>query len=338
MKKLSIIMVAVLLVMSLLTGCGGGSAAPASTDKQQAATTAAPAKNNKVIIGFSQCTLDSPFYVALMDAAKASATAKGAELIYVDAQNNVQKQNNDVMDLISKGINVLIINPVQAEGIQPALDAAKKKGIKIIAVDRPVTGDVDSFVGRDNKKMGQLVGEKAVELLGGKGKAQGVILELQGDAGGKVMEARRDGFHVAVDQEKGIKVIQSPYCDYTRSKAIAAAQDIFQANKDITLIYGHNDDMALGGLQVAEQNGLKGVKVVGVDGLMEAVKAISDGKYEATAGNDPGVLGTLAVNAAIDLASGKTVEKYLDGGTVLIDKSNAASYYNKDKVFAEFKK
>lgn len=328
-KKMALLLVVAMVLALILTGCQ--QAKPTDT------TATAPAAAKKIVIGFSQCTLDSPFYVALMDAAKADAKAKGAELIYVDAQNNVSKQNNDVMDLISKGINVLIINPVQAEGIQPALDAAKKAGIKIIAVDRPVTGDVDSFIGRDNKAMGKLAGEKAVDLLGGKGNAKGVILELQGDAGGKVMEARRDGFHEAVDAEKGIKVIQSPYCDYTRSKAIAAAQDIFQANKDINLIYGHNDDMALGGVQVAEQNGIKGIKVVGVDGLMEAVKAIADGKYDATAGNDPGVLGKLAITAAVDLANGKTVEKYYDGGTVLIDKTNAQSYYNADKVFAEFK-
>lgn len=335
MKKIAMLLTVLMIAMVTLAGCSGTakkeSTAPSTdTNKQEAG------KDKKVVIGFSQCTLDSPFYVALMDAAKATAKSKGAELIYADAQNNIQKQNNDVADLISKGINVLIINPVEAEGIKPTLEQAMAKGIKVITVDRPVSGDVAAFVGRDNAAMGKLAGEKAVELLGGEGNAKGVILEVQGAAGDKVMMARRDGFHSAVDQEKGIKVIQSPYCDYTRSKAIKAAQDLFQANPKVDLIYAHNDDMALGALQVAEQNGLKGIKVVGVDGLMEAVKAIADGKYDATTVNDPGYLGTLAVNAAIDVANGKTVDKNIDGKTALIDKTNAASYVNKDKVFAEY--
>jgi len=193
-----------------------------------------------------------------------------------------------------------------------------------------VGGSVLSFFGKT---------EKAVELLGGKGNAKGKILELQGAAGDKVMMARRDGFHSVVDNEKGIKVVQSPYCDYVRANAVKAAQDLVQANQDINLIYAHNDDMALGGLQVVEQNSsLKGkVKVLGVDGLMEAIKAIRDGRYDATALNDPAYLGKLAVEAAVDIANGKKVSEYIDGKTGVIDKSNADKYYDDKKSFAETK-
>ena len=136
------------------------------------------------------------------------------------------------------------------------------------------------------------------------------------------MMARRDGFHTAVDKEN-ITVIQSPYCNYIRANAVKAAQDIIQAHPDIDLIYAHNDDMALGGLQVFEQ-AKKKVYVVGVDGLMEAVKAIIDGRYNGTAMNDPAVLGRKAVETAIKLKNKEKVPEYIDGGTNLIDKSNAA--------------
>lgn len=289
--------------------------------------------NTKITIGFSQCTLDSPFYVALMDAAKVEAEKQGVDFTYLDAQNNIQKQNNDIMDLISKGVDVLLINPVDPEGVTPSVESAKRAGIPIVAVDRSIKGEVNSLIGRDNEIMGKVSGDLAVKLLGGVGKAQGKILEIQGAAGGVVMMARRDGFHEAVDAEKGIQVIQSPYCDYVRSKAVKATQDIFQAHPDIDLIYAHNDDMALGGLQVFEQNG-KFVHVVGVDGLMEAVKAIIDGRYDGTAMNDPAVLGTLAIQTAIKLAKGETVDAFIDGGTDLIDVSNAKMYYNDDDTFA----
>ncbi|MCK9287247.1 MAG: substrate-binding domain-containing protein [Sphaerochaetaceae bacterium] len=290
-------------------------------------------KEEKISIGFSQVLLDSPFYVALMDQAEKTAEEMGVEFIYLDAQSNIQKQNNDILDLVNRGIDALIINPVDPDGVKPALERARQAGIPIIAVDRPVNDKVDSFVGRENYAMGKIVGELAVELLGGKGKAQGKILELQGDAGGSVMMARRDGFHEAVDAEKGIVVVQSPYCEYIRSKAVSATQDLAQAHPDIDLIYGHNDDMALGGLQVMEQLRKK-VFVVGVDGLMEAVKAIVDGRYNGTAMNDPAVLGRLAVETAIKLVNGEKVPEYIDGGTNLIDKNNAAKFYNAANVFA----
>ncbi len=316
MKKIILLLSVAFMTMSLF----------AQGNEEKTAT-------DKISIGFSQCTLDSPFYVALMDAAKEEAKTHGVAFTYLDAQNDVQKQNNDIMDLINKGVDVLLINPVDPEGVTPSVESAQRAGIPIVSVDRSISGDIESLIGRDNKVMGKVAGDLAVELLGGKGKAQGKILEVQGAAGGSVMMARRDGFHQAVDQETGITVIQSPYCDYVRSKAVKATQDIIQAHPDIDLIYAHNDDMALGALQVFEQNG-KNVHVVGVDGLMEAVKAIMDGRYDGTAMNDPAVLGKLAVQTAIKLANGESVETFIDGGTGLIDSSNAAEFYNESNTFA----
>lgn len=290
-------------------------------------------EKKEMVIGFSQVLLDSPFYVALMDQAEATAAEMGVKFIYLDALSNIQKQNNDILDLVNRGIDALIVNPVDPDALKPALERAKKANIPIIAVDRPVNDEVDSFIGRENYAMGKIAGELAVELLGGKGKAKGKILELQGDAGGSVMMARRDGFHEAVDAEPGIVVVQSPYCEYVRAKAVSATQDLVQAHPDIDLIYGHNDDMALGGLQVMEQLRKK-VFVIGVDGLMEAVKAIIDGRYHGTAMNDPAVLGQLAVETAIKLANGESVPEYIDGGTNLIDKNNAEKFYNPAETFA----
>ncbi|MDA8234076.1 MAG: substrate-binding domain-containing protein [Clostridia bacterium] len=330
MKKKLIFGLITLLGISLLVGCGGKTA---SEPKKEETT------EKKVVVGFSQVTLDSPFYVALMDAAKAEAAKQGAELVYVDAQNDIEKQNNDVQDLITKGIDVLILNPSNPTGVNPALAAAKTANIPVVTVDRPTEQPVATFVGRDNKKMGELAGEQAVALLGGKGKAKGKIIEIQGDAGGKVMMDRRDGFHLAVEKEPGIKIIQGPYSDYTRSKAVKAFQDLLQANPDVNLVYAHNDDMALGALQVLQQNGLAGkVKIVGVDGLMEAIKAIETGNYDATVLNDPQLLGSTVVNTALGVLKGEKYPEFIDAGTGLITKENAAQYVDDKLVFAATKK
>ncbi len=354
MKKTLLIALALVFVVSMaLAGCSAPApaaespaapaateapaseapAAPASEAPAAAPASEAPAAAGDIVIGFSQCTMASPFYVSHVDAAKAEAEAQGVELVVADANEDVTKQNQDILDMLEKGVSVLILNAVDPDGVAPSLAKCAEKGVPIITVDRFVNGDVDVIVGRDNEVMGQAVGDAIVAAMGGKGKATGKILEVMGSGGDRVQEARSKGFHNAVDAEPGLEIVQTPYCDYVRSKAATATQDIIQNNSDIAMIYGHNDDMALGALQVCEDAGMK-VQCSGVDGLMEAVEAIKDGRYLATSANDPFAFGRLAVQLAVKMAKGETVEAYEDAGTFLIDSSNVDTYFNPDIAFA----
>ncbi len=294
-------------------------------------------EDKKFKIGFAQCTLASPFYVSMKDAAESYAKDLGIEFVYADAQEDVTKQNTDVQDLISGGIDALILNPVNSNALQPAVEACKKAGIPVITVDRNVSEGYTAYVGRDNKEMGHMVGQALVELLGGKDKATGKILEIQGTAGDNVMMARRDGFEDAIAEAPGLEVIQSSYCDYTRSKAVIATQDIIQSNPDIVAVYGHNDDMALGALQVLEENGMDDVKVTGVDGLMEAVLKIKEGKYHITTMNDPTSLARTAVDTALKVLNGEEFEEFVDAGTGIIDANNVDEYVDESLAFAPMK-
>jgi len=286
----------------------------------------------KMLIGFSQCTMASPFYVSHVEAARERAAQLGVDLVVADANENVVKQNQDIADMLQQGIKVLILNAVDPDGVAPSLAACADKKVPIITVDRFVNGHVDVIIGRDNVLMGEAVGHAIVAALGGRGNARGKILEVMGAGGCRVQEARSKGFHNAVGPEAGIEVIQSPHCDYVRSKAATATQDIIQRHRDIALIYGHNDDMSLGALQVCEDAGLN-VMVAGVDGLMEAVEAITKGRYLATSANDPFGFGKYAVEVAVKLLNGESVGNEVDAGTFLIDSSNAQQYFDSSIAF-----
>ena len=294
---------------------------------------AAPEDDGTITLGFSQATQQSPFYVELGDGVKQAAEADGAELIYVDANGDVTKQNNDIEDLITKNVDVLLINPVDPQGIAPSLASAKAAGIPVITVDRTAEGAL-SHIGRDNVAMGKLVGDAVSDLLGSDG---GTIVEIQGDAGGTVAMDRSSGFHSAFEGNDAVKIVEGPYAEYIRSNAVTAMQDLLQSNPDLKVVYAHNDDMALGALQVLQENGRDDVLVAGVDGLMEAVKAIdSSDQFVATALNDPISLGSIAADTAIKAAKGESVDAEIDAGTALVTKDNAADYVG-DTLFAEAK-
>lgn len=294
---------------------------------------AEPEDDGTITVGFSQATQQSPFYVELGEGVRQAAEAAGAELEYVDANGDITKQNNDIEDLITRQVDVLLVNPVDPQGIAPSLASAEAANIPVITVDRSAEGAL-AHIGRDNVEMGKIVGEAVSEALGTAG---GTIVEIQGDAGGTVAIDRHDGFHSAFEGNEAVTIVEGPYAEYIRSNAVTAMQDLLQANPDLKAVYAHNDDMALGALQVLQENGRTDVLVAGVDGLMEAVEAIASGdQYVATALNDPISLGAIAAETAIAAASGEDVDAQIDAGTALVTDENASSLAG-STLFAENK-
>lgn len=288
-------------------------------------------------IGFSQVTLQSPFYVQLRNGAEAAAQAGGDTLIFLDANGDVSKQNNDIQDLITQGVDALIINPVNPDAVVPSVEAAVAAGIPVITVDRSITGDgVTAHIGRDNVQMGRLVGEAVVARLAADGVEGAKIIEIQGDAGGAVMMDRRDGFHAAIEGS-GHTIVQGPYAEYIRANAVTAMQDLLQANADVKVVYAHNDDMALGAMQVLAENGRDDVLISGVDGLSEALGVMeSGGSYIATALNDPQYLGDVTIQVAREAVAGRDVPAFVDAGTALVTPGNVGEFPH-DGLFAEYR-
>jgi len=297
----------------------------------------AGAQARGLLIGFSQATLQSPFYVQLKNGAEAAARADGNRVIVLDANGDVNKQNNDIQDLLTRGVKVLIINPVNPDAVAPALQSASDAHVPVMTVDRNIHGNgVVAYVGRNNEKMGRIVGQELVGLLQKAGKPHATIIEIQGDAGGTVMEQRRDGFN-GVAKAAGMKLVMGPYAEYVRANAVTAMQDLLQAHPEVNAVYAHNDDMALGALQVLRENNRNDVLVAGVDGLSEAVKQIASGhQYVATAENDPIKLGQVTVQTAEKIAAGGKPPSFVDAGTALIDKQTV-DQYNTSAVFAQHK-
>ena len=326
--KLALVMAAVLV----MTACGstGGSTdvADNGSDANEANT-----EENSFTIGFANTSQDTPFFAMMTPIIEEYGKGKGIEVISVNADNDVVKQNQDIQDLVIRGVDLLIVNPVNEDGISAGIQACTDAGIPVVTIDKSVRDGNTVWVGRDNQTMGRLVGERLIELLGGED-ATGVVLEIQGSAGSTTMMARRDGFHEALENAPGLQIVSSSYSDFDRSKAIPATQDLLQAHQNVVAIFGHNDDMALGAAQVVQEQGLENVLVTGVDGLMEAVLRIQDGGYAVTASNDPVLLSHMAVDVAIKILNGETVDDFVDAGTVIIDEENIEKYADPALDFA----
>ena len=206
-------------------------------------------------IGLSVSTLNNPFFVSLAEGAQAEAEEKGAELITVDAGDDAAKQTNDVEDLISRNVSVLIVNPVDSDAVAPAVKDAISKGIKVISVDRVVNGvDVDCQIASDNVAGAKMATEYLVETIG-----EGTpVAELQGTTGASATIDRGAGFHEVADEK--LDVTGSQTADFNRATGMTVMENLLQANGSIKGVFAHNDEMALGALEAIAATG-KDIKV-----------------------------------------------------------------------------
>ena len=265
-------------------------------------------------IGLSVSTLNNPFFVSLADGAKAAAKEKGVSLAVADAGDDSAKQQNDIEDLISRNVSVLIVNPVDSDAVAPAVQNAISKGVKVISVDRVVNGvDVDCQIASDNVAGARMATEYLASQIGEGAK----IAELQGVPGASATIDRGAGFHEAAD--KTLNVVASQSANFDRAEGMSVMENILQSDGSIKGVFAHNDEMALGALQAIAATA-NDIKVVGFDATDDAVNEVKAGRMLATVAQKPELMGETAVLTSIRLIAGEEVENSLPVEVELVTK------------------
>lgn len=265
-------------------------------------------------IGLSVSTLNNPFFVSLAEGAKAAAEEKGVSLAIADAGDDSAKQQNDIEDLISKNVSVLIVNPVDSDAVAPAVQNAISQGIKVISVDRVVNGvDVDCQIASDNVAGARMATEYLIEQIGEGAK----VAELQGVPGASATIDRGAGFHEAADET--LDVVASQSANFDRAEGMSVMENVLQSDGSIQGVFAHNDEMALGALQAIAATG-KDIKVVGFDATDDAVNEVKAGRMLATVAQKPELMGETAILTAIRLIAGEEVEESLPVEVELVTK------------------
>jgi ribose transport system substrate-binding protein len=256
------------------------------------------------VIGASLLTQQHPFYVELANAMKAEAQKEGVTLQVAIANQDLNKQVADVEDFIVKKVNVIVISPVDSSGVRAAVSKAQKAGIKVITVDVPANGvTVTSHIGTDNYAGGIKAGELMAKELNGKGQVAIVDYPTV-----QSVIDRVNGFRKAMEKYPNVKIV-ADQAGITRAEALAAAQNMLQANSDITGIFGFGDDAALAAVSAVKSAKMADkVKVIGFDGMEEARKAVdSEPSFVGVVRQYPDKMGTLAVQTAVKVIKGEAV-------------------------------
>lgn len=308
-KYLSIVLVA----LFAFTACSleGEDNNTSTENKTESKETADKKTDENMKIGVSLSTLNNPFFVSIREGIEEGA-GDDVETVISDAQNDSSTQSNQVEDLITQGVDLIIINPVDSTAIASSVEKANEANIPVICVDRGTdSGEIVSFIASNNVEGGKLAGEYILEKVG----EDAEVVQLEGIPGASSTRERGEGFKEATDGK--INLVASQTANFDRAEGLTVMENLLQAHPDVKAVFCQNDEMALGASEAIKTSG-KDIVVVGFDGNEDAISAVEDGSLSATVAQKPKEMGKLAIETAIKYLKGETVDEQVDSPLELV--------------------
>ncbi|GAA4243385.1 substrate-binding domain-containing protein [Winogradskyella psychrotolerans] len=294
-------------------------------------------------IGYCTPSLNAPYYQALFQSIKSTTEANGMQFLSADGQNDITKQVAAVEDLITKGIDVLLLNPLDPDALVGATKAAKVANIPVFIIDSAINPSADfvTIIQSNNLANGELAGEWLAKKFG---RSNMNIALLSGNAGNPVGRTRKQGLLQGITEEQlrslgyiNLNIKTQAYTNWSYAGGLKAMEDILVAHPDINVVITESDVCVLGAIKAIAQAGKTDdiLIVAAADGQKEAIKYIMETDfYGCTAMNSPVQIGRKAIKHAVEYLNGKReFSKTTYTPPLLITKENAAKYYNPNALF-----
>ncbi|AJC79945.1 rhizopine ABC transporter substrate-binding protein MocB 1 [Rhizobium etli bv. phaseoli str. IE4803] len=300
-------------------------------------TTAASAET----FGVSMQSFDNNFQTLLREGLQAMASKlTGVSLQIEDAQTDVSKQRSQVDNFIASGVDAIIMTLADTSAATGISEAARKAGIPLVYLNlEPENIDKlpekQAYVGSKETDSGRLGAEAACELLKKKGKANDAqAYILMGDLAHQASRDRTSSVKatLAAGDCKGVTIADEQTAAWTRTNAMDLTTNWLTAGRPIDVIFANNDEMALGAIQALKASGVSmdDVIVVGIDATQDALAAMAAGDLDVTVFQNAKQQAASAVDAAVALAHGNSVDKEVWVPFELVTPQNMTEYAKKN--------
>ena len=286
----------------------------------------AGAKPTPVRIGVVLNALDNPFFVTIYEGVRAETSRRGARASIRAAACNADLagQAAHVRSLVAAKHDCYVVNPITATNLVSALRGVTHP---IVNVDSPIDKTaarrarlpIRTYIGTNDVAAGRIGGLRMASLV----KRGGRVALIGGLAENVNSALRLRGFERGIHRA-GLRVVARMNADYRRTKAQIVSEQILRENPRLSGFFAASDLMALGAADAVRAAGKTGrVKIIGMDGIPEALDAVRIGSIDATVSQYPYVMGQMAVEACVAAARGSTLPARVDAPVALVTKANA---------------
>ncbi len=293
-------LIALLAVLAMLVvGCGGGGEDGAA----DVGETAAEGGEGPFVIGVSNTLVGNGWREEMICAVKAQSLASEnvSEVIVANRNGGPTEQIADMQNLISQGVDAIVVNPSDRDALNPVIDAAAEQGIVVVAVDQAVSSENAYIATNDQVAYGRVGAEWLFEQLGG----QGNVLYMRGIDGVPADTDRDEGFQQALESYPDINVVSEVFTGWDYSEGGAQAVDILNT-QEVDGIWTSGIDYTV--VNAFETTNTEPVPVVGADNNEFLRQLLEDGVPGAAVTN-PATIGGVGTAIALQVLQGEDVER-----------------------------
>lgn len=275
------------------------------------------------LLGATYMSRSNPFFDILHESIMEVVEGNGDTLISREPAQNQEKQNEQILDMIHEGIEVLFLNPVNWEEVKPALVACQEAGIPVFNVDTKVknTEYVVSIIESDNYDAGV---QCALDMMERIQEARIFILDYPVQTS---VTDRVNGFLDTIAGHEEYQVVCQEAASGELEVGAEVTADILDKGMGFDVILGGNDPMALGALSVLQQRGLgEEILIYGIDGSPDSKAMINLGYMTGSCAQSPKSIGRTVAQMAYQYLEGNPVEEYVSIPPVMITKDNIKEF------------
>lgn len=232
-------------------------------------------------VGVALANFDLNFVSILRSQMARELAARQLQGQFVDAKGDVALQVQQVDDLINQGVDAIILNPVDTQGVQPMIAAAKRAAIPLIFVNRKPEVQLSgatAYVGSDSALSGRL----QMEATGEKMNYRGNVAILMGALSNEETRERTRAVEAVIAKHKELKVVEKQTAKWQRNEAVDVVSGWLLNGVPIDAIAANNDEMAIGAIMALKQAKKNGVRVAGIDGTPDGLQFIKNGDLAVT--------------------------------------------------------
>ena len=280
-------------------------------------------KENSRLIGVSYMTMNNEFYKILNEEISNQVEIQGDRMVLRDPALSVDRQIEQIEEMLQMGIDVLVVTPVDWKGLSDVLKQAKSQGVFLVVVDSDLEEEsvADCTITSDNYNAGRLVGRYFLEQ-----NRESELVVMTHDAA-KSGQDRVQGFLDEVGKNDKIHVVKRMNCDGQLEIAMPKMQQAIEEGVTFDSVFCLNDLAAVGVAAALDEHGLlKKVQVYGIDASPDAKALIKEGMMSASAAQFPSRIGQIAADVVYRLLKGETVEKKIRVPVELVTQENVEQY------------